>query len=292
MKKGNQIKALLNKIGTEKIENIKKEIQQKESWVVNTAEQSDLFDATHAEMVLDFIRDNKKPSRPETINKLMIQFISSAFSYNRIRKQLRKINRIQFNEDNYPVREDHQKILAYLLNDERFEDESNWRPERFGVLVEEIDEKGEYKELQIMSPYWLEHIMNILRTAPAKMIRLTNQNVEEFYNKIDGICNSDYDNDIFRKSALLWELATELSIGITNVGTNLMCDFLKESGFTDYAKMDIHLIRSMSEVLEVYRCSNLSDFESFVVSQWLADKIKITPFKLDKILYVCGVYNK
>ena len=96
---------------------------------------------------------------------------------------------------------------------------------------------------------------------------------------------------MFKKAEELWGLATELSIGIKNVGTNLMCDFLKESGFTDYAKMDIHMIRSMSEVMNVSNCSKLSDFESFFVTQWLADKIKMTPFKLDKILYVYGVYN-
>ena len=134
--------------------------------------------------------------------------------------------------------------------------------------------------------------MNILRTAPAKLIKLTNLNVEEFYHKVDRICNQDNGQDIFWKSETLWEFATEISIGIKNIGSNLACDFLKESGFTDYAKMDVHMIRSMSEFLDVYSCKNLTDFESFVVTQWLANKINMTPFRLDKILYVYGVYHK
>jgi thermostable 8-oxoguanine DNA glycosylase len=133
--------------------------------------------------------------------------------------------------------------------------------------------------------------MDILRTAPVKFIEFTNQDIKAFYNKIDRISNTDSGQDVFKKAEELWGFATELSIGIKNVGSNLMCDFLKESGFTDYAKMDIHMIRSMSDVLNVYSCGKLTDFESFVVTQWLADKIKMTPFKLDKILYVYGVYH-
>ena len=57
-------------------------------------------------------------------------------------------------------------------------------------------------------------------------------------------------------------MATDFSIGIKNVGPNLMCDFLKESGFTDYAKMDVHMIRSMSEVLQFNKDDKLPDYES------------------------------
>lgn len=291
MKKTEPIKNLLNQINEERIEQIKREVQQKESWVINIALDGSRFDTTHIEMVLDFIRDNKTPKRPETLNKLMVQLISSAFSYNRIRKQLRKINREKFNDDNYPIREDHEKILAYLLNEERFKNEDYWYPEKLEFLIKEIENKGQYKEIGELTDYWLEHIMWILRTAPAKLLELTNQGLTDFYDKVDGICNKDYRKDYYKKSEELWGFATEISIGIKNVGSNLMCDFLKESGFTDYAKMDIHMIRSMSEVLNVNNCSELTDFESFVVAQWLADKIKITPFKLDKILYVYGVYH-
>jgi hypothetical protein len=292
LKKIEHIKNLLNHINEEKIAIIKSEIHQKELWVLNVAIKGGIFDKTHTLMVLDYIRDNKNPQRPETLNKLMVQLISSVFSYNRIRKQLRKRNREWFNTDDYPIREDHERILAYLLHEERFENEDFWHPQKFELLIKEIDANKKYKEQHIFSDYWLEYIMDILRTAPSKLTELTNQNINEFYEKVDRICSQDYEQDVFRKSEVLWDLATEMSVGIKNVGTNLMCDFLKESGFTDYAKMDIHMIRSMSEVLNVYSCSKLTDSESFVVTQWLANKITMTPFKLDKIQYVYGMYNK
>jgi diadenosine tetraphosphate (Ap4A) HIT family hydrolase len=286
-----QIGILLNEINKERIEQIKNEIQQKESWAINIAENQSKLDKTHIEMVQDFIRDNKTPIRPETLNKLMIQFISSAFSYNRIRKQLRKINREKYHLDNYPIREDHKRILAYLLNEDRFLNEDYWHPQKLGQLIREIDNRGQYKNLHIMSDYWLEHIMGILRTAPAKLIEFTNQNINEFYIRVDGMSKRNFGHNIVKKAQELWEFATELSIGIRNVGTNLMCDFLKECGFTDYAKMDVHMIKNMSEVLNVHNYSKLTDFESFIVTQWLADKINMTPFRMDKIIYVYGVYH-
>jgi len=96
----------------------------------------------------------------------------------------------------------------------------------------------------------------------------------------------------FFKAEVLWRMATDFSTGIRNVGSNLMCDFLKESGFTDYAKMDVHMIRSMSEVLQFNKDDKLPDYESFATTQWLASKLGMTPYRLDKILYVFGVYRK
>lgn len=285
------IRYLLENVNQKRLFNIQHEIKQKESWAIDAAENQHIFDKTHKEMVQDFIIDSKSPKHAESINKLMIQFISSAFSYNRIRKQLRKINREIFQYDSYPIREDHKRLLAYLLNDERFLDEEYWQPANFESLVSEVESNGKYRNLHFISNYWLEHIMGILQTAPAKLIEVSNQDVNAFYFMVDRISNKDYRHDVFKKAEELWGFATQLSIGIRNVGTNLTCDFLKESGFTDYAKMDIHMIRSMSEILNVKDCSKLTDFESFVVTQWLANRIKMTPFKLDKILYVYGVYN-
>jgi hypothetical protein len=99
------------------------------------------------------------------------------------------------------------------------------------------------------------------------------------------------EGEVFRKAQELWEFATEMSIGIRNVGTHLICDFLKESGYTEYAKMDVHLIRTMSEVLNANSCKDLTDFELFVTTLWVADKIKMTPYRLDKIQYIYDMYH-
>lgn len=152
------------------------------------------------------------------------------------------------------------------------------------MLVSELDDYGKYKERQVLSEFWLEHIMGILRTAPVRLMELTDGGLEQFYQKIDFVCLNDFSDDIVKKSEKLWSKALEISSGVKNVGPNLSCDFLKESGFTDFVKMDIHMIRSMSEFCNLNNCKSLSDFELFTISQWLAKEIQITPFRLDKIL--------
>ena len=68
------------------------------------------------------------------------------------------------------------------------------------------------------------------------------------------------------------KMATDFSMGIGNVGSNLMSDFLKESGFADYAKMYVNMIRSMSEVLKINKDDKLPDYESFATTQSLQIK--------------------
>ncbi len=283
---------MLQNVSDKRLDEINKEISNKESILINTAEKGGVFDKTHTDMVMDALRDNKSPSRPETINRLLLQLINSAFTYNRIRNQLKRINKSKFDRNYFPVLEDQKKLLGYLLNDERFEDEDYWHPVRFKDLIEEIKDRRNYKEVHELTDYWLRYILDILSTAPAKLIEITNLNVNEFYEQVDDICNQDFNNDIFFKSEVLWRMATDFSIGIKNVGSNLICDFLKESGFADYAKMDVHLIRSMAEVLQINQDDKLADYESFATTQWLANKMNMTPYRLDKILYVYGVYRK
>jgi len=283
---------ILQNVSDKRLDEIRKEISNKESILIHTAEKGGVFDKTHTDMVLGAIRDNKSPSRPETLNKLLLQLISSAFSYNRVRNQLKRINNSKFNRNYFPVGEDHKRLLGYLLNDERFEDEDYWHPVRFEALLEEIKHHRKYEAVNELTPYWLGYILDILGTAPSKLIEITNLNVNEFYRKVDDICNQDFNDDIFFKSEVLWRMATDFSIGIKNVGPNLMCDFLKESGFTDYAKMDVHMIRSISEVLQINQDDKLADYESFATTQWLANKMNMTPYRLDKIFYVYGVYRK
>jgi hypothetical protein len=174
------IKNLLNNITLERIVEIKDEIKYKESQLIAYAQNGSHYDSTHRTMVLESIRDNKPRPRPESLNKLMVQFVSSAFSYNRIRKQLRKINRDVFNNPSFPVRENHEQILAYILNDKRFEDEVYWHPREFKDLIKEIDKKGDYKYPHRISDYWLEHMMDTLRTAPNKLLELSSNDINEF----------------------------------------------------------------------------------------------------------------
>ena len=85
--------------------------------------------------------------------------------------------------------------------------------------------------------------------------------------------------------------ALEVSKSINNVGVALVCDFLKEIGFTRFVKVDHHFKREFPELLSTSKTCKQSPKESFILSQELADSIGITPFHLTRSLYLWGRYG-
>ncbi len=289
MKKIERIKDILSRIDNDSLLRIKQEIKDKELLLISLAEKGEISDKTCEDSVFDYLKLSKNPPRPKNLNELMVQFIGSAFSYNRIRIQMRKIHRERFGNPDFPIKSEHKKILSYIFNDQRLNDDFFWHPERLGILMDEIESRGDYNNPMIITPYWLGRIMSTLLTAPKRIMEITGGDISAFYKKIDEMCNDECQGDIFEKSKRLWNFAKEISVGVKNVGPNLVCDFLKESGFTAYAKMDVHLMRSMGNFLHNFKDEKLDDFESFVTAQWFADKIGMTPYRFDKILFVWGI---
>ena len=73
-----------------------------------------------------------------------------------------------------------------------------------------------------------------------------------------------------------------ISTKIKGIGFALACDALKELGYTDYPKPDVHIIEICKE-LELSTNDPVSVFEAIVR---MADDNKTTPYKVDKILWL------
>lgn len=84
--------------------------------------------------------------------------------------------------------------------------------------------------------------------------------------------------------------ARDFSVGITQMGTPLVCNFLKELGLLYYVKTDVHLSNFLGQMTST--CKKLSEKEQFILTWLLAKEIGIEPFYLDKILYVGGKYSQ
>ena len=81
--------------------------------------------------------------------------------------------------------------------------------------------------------------------------------------------------------------AAPLSISrkITGMGFALACNALKELGYLNYVKPDIHLI----DICDKLYISSRDQIEVFDAMQRIADENNITPYKLDKVLWlVCS----
>ena len=86
-------------------------------------------------------------------------------------------------------------------------------------------------------------------------------------------------------------LPTVLALEIHGYGFPLACDFLKECGWSQYAKADVHT----KKVLKHVGHSDGSDYDTFKAIQAIARHVKETPYAVDKHIWLIGsgnLYNK
>jgi len=283
-----RIKELLEGITPVRIEQIRGEILRKEQELVHEAEHGDRLDETHKLMVLNNIRDNLIPQHPQTIGQLMLQFFSSASSYSVLREYLRRQFLLLCHQDRYPILDDFKLLLYKIFNKPLFQNDATWDPIALEVLAKEIQTEQNYN-LDSREP--LPRIVAILVTAPPVIQEIFGEDINQKYHEIEGLQNIP---DAFERANSLWRFAENVqkhnNLKIKHVGTALVCDFLKESGFKNYAKIDFQMINAINNIIGE-GCRKFNNFELFVATQWISQQINITPFKLDKILYVYGWMN-
>jgi hypothetical protein len=97
-------------------------------------------------------------------------------------------------------------------------------------------------------------------------------------------------NDIRAKPAL----PLMISIEITGIGFPLACDFLKELGFDEYGKPDVHL-KDIFQALNSIDINEKSvikqDYATLKVIDRIAKANNVTPYAIDKIFWLIGSGN-
>lgn len=288
MSKINGIKDLLERITLQRLLQIKKEILEKEKELIDQAQIGNRLDTTHTDMVLNSIRDNRIPDHPKDLNRLMLQFITSALTYTVLREELKRQFKQIFDKDGYPVLDDYRFLLSKIFHETKFINETNWHPEKLLEIAEAIQGKNAY-DLKSKKPK--PRIIAVLLTAPPVINAIFGNNLQKKYEEIEKIQDIP---DAINRAVKLWSFAENVhkyeGKKIRNVGTALVCDFLKESGFKNYAKIDFQMIKAISDLIGG-GCKKFNNFDLFVATQWIAQNIEMTPFRLDKILYVHGWMN-
>jgi len=123
--------------------------------------------------------------------------------------------------------------------------------------------------------YWVQFCKSALDGA-AFLTRLGSlRRFEEF---VDAFYRSED-----TKPALPLLLAEEIG----GFGFPLACDFLKESGYTDYAKPDVHTI-TITKALGLSDGEALSTYRALVA---MAKDVGETPYAVDKALWLIGSGN-
>ncbi len=121
---------------------------------------------------------------------------------------------------------------------------------------------------------WPKYYQTILSSA-----RFLSQfaSADDFYDWIDF-----FDEDERARPAMPMLLAQE----IDGFGFALACDFLKELGYENFAKPDIH-IKDIFRALRLCERSG-SDYEVFKAVTRVARHVGVTPYNVDKLFWLIG----
>ena len=81
------------------------------------------------------------------------------------------------------------------------------------------------------------------------------------------------------------EVATKIARQIDGIGFALACDFLKEVGFTNFSKPDVHIKEIFSQL---GLSQSKDDVEVFKAVSRMARSVGVTPYEVDQLFWLVG----
>ncbi|MEA1875010.1 MAG: hypothetical protein U9N51_11390 [Bacteroidota bacterium] len=148
------------------------------------------------------------------------------------------------------------------------------------TVIKKLKPKGEIRKTN--RSLWPQFCQSVIDSA--YFLQEFNK-AKDFYKWADFFAN-----DLRAKPAL----PLMISIEITGIGFSLACDFLKELGYVQYGKPDVHL-------KEIFKALNLidpnekskikQDYQTLKLIDQIAKENKITPFEVDKVFWLIGSGN-
>lgn len=85
-----------------------------------------------------------------------------------------------------------------------------------------------------------------------------------------------------------------ISYEISGMGFPLACDFLKELGFSEYGKPDVHLkdiFKALNLIDQNEKSATKLDYQTFKVIDRIAEENDTTAYSVDKIFWLIGSGN-
>lgn len=169
--------------------------------------------------------------------------------------------------------------LALILNGFDPEYVSKTYGDNWEAVLDQIVEKLKPKGMVRRAPrsIWPSYCKTIL--SAAEFIRQFDS-VDKFFEWVDY-----FDRDDRSRAALPMLLDHE----IEGFGFALSCDFLKELGYVNFPKPDVHL-RDIFTALEL--CPDgIDDYKLFKAIIRVARNASVTPYALDKVFWLIGSGN-
>ena len=148
------------------------------------------------------------------------------------------------------------------------------------IIIKELKPKGEIRKTnRSLRPQFCQSVID-----SAHFLQEFKE-TKDFYKWADFFAN-----DLRAKPAL----PLMISIEITGIGFPLACDFLKELGYVQYGKPDVHLKEIFKELnlIDPKEKSTIKqDYQTLKLIDQIAKENNITPFEVDKIFWLIGSGN-
>lgn len=227
------------------------------------------------ECIIEFLDKWETPPKPKSTILLMKTFFTSCFTYAPLRKYLSSVAGHILSPDCLP------NCLAKIYSEKSFLHEHNWYPQEIYKIAGRIQQKEQF---DLKSKQYKPRMIRVLLDGSKEMEQRLNHGINGFLKELDKT------NE--QSGAEIWKYVLEFQSNIYNVGTALICDFIKNIGYDRFVKVDHHFKKEFPELMGYQSCKTLSPKEHFILSQEIADLLNMSPFHLDHLLYQWGRYKK
>lgn len=153
----------------------------------------------------------------------------------------------------------------------------NDKSKLLNCIIEELNPAGQIRRTN--KSLWPQFCQSVIDSA---YFLESFENVSDFYRWADFFAN-----DFRAKPAL----PLMISIEIKGIGFPLACDFLKEIGYTQYGKPDVHLkdiFKALGIIDPNEKSTILQDYLTLKAIDRIATANKVTPYAVDKLFWLIG----
>jgi len=253
------------------VESLRREMEKRREILVEQAHNSLIdLDPTDKENIIKFLDKGLLPERPTDEIHLMKEFISSCLSINQPPHRIR--SRMTAILGKIPLADTIPLCLHKLFDCSDFLLDPNWKPSSLETLIKSLKDEDEK-----FSDQFRRDVLDTLDSVASKMSFELEAGINQFYDRIT--------REIRNGPESVWEFLKRFTKNLRGVGPSLMSDFLKNIGFGEFVKIDQRLKKELPNLIKDLK---LTPKEMFIFSWYLCERLQMTPFIFDQILYQWG----
>lgn len=171
------------------------------------------------------------------------------------------------------AKEDRLEIFKSILFN--FDDKKILKHYNEETLLEKFNENFTIKNIESKNNLWRLYSKSVISAS-------------EFVNKFKDA--KDFNNFVNRfnyNEMSIAALPMLLEKEIVGLGFPLACDFLKELGFSEYPKPDVHI----KDIFVAFDLCDNNDYSAYKAVIEMANVVKDTPYNVDKIFWLISSGN-